>query len=263
MGSKKALVRRVSPRLAEGVVTNIERQPVDVHLAAKQWNGYVEALEDHDWEVVEVPPVDECPDGVFIEDAVVVFRNVALLTRSALDSRQSEVAGAAAAVEELGCSINRIRSPGTLDGGDVLKVGDTIYVGSGGRTNADGLRQLRSIFGPLGADIIAVPGPVHKALHLKSAVTALPDGRIIGYPPLVEHPDFFPHFVPVPEESGAHIVDLDGNKILMAADCPRSTDLFAGMGYDPITVDIGEFQKLEGFVTSLSVRLRQLWEDRS
>jgi len=258
MGSKKALVRRISPRLADGIVTNVERQPVDVHLAAKQWNGYVEAREDNGWEIVEVSPADWCPDGVFVEDAVVVFRNVAVITRPGAESRLTEVAGAEEAVEELGCSINRIRSPGTLDGGDVLKVGDTIYVGSGGRTNADGLRQLRSILGPLGATIIAVPVPVHKALHLKSAMTALPDGTIIGYPPLVDDPDFFPRFLPVPEESGAHVVDLGGNKILMAADCPRSAELFDGLGYDPVTVDIGEFQKLEGCVTCLSVRLREL-----
>ena len=78
MASKTALVRRPSPRLAEGIVTNIERQPVDVHLAAKQWDGYVEAMEDAGWEIVEVPPADDCPDGVFIEDTLVVFRNVAV-----------------------------------------------------------------------------------------------------------------------------------------------------------------------------------------
>jgi dimethylargininase len=170
---------------------------------------------------------------------VLVFRNVAVITNPGADSRKPEVIGAEAAVEELGCSINRIHSPGTLDGGDVLKIDNTIYVGSGGRTNVDGLRQLRSILGPLGATIIAVPVPVHKALHLKSAVTALPDGTIIGYPSLLDDPDFFPGFVPVPEESGAHVVDLGGNKILMA-------------------VDISELQKLEGCVTCLSVRLRHL-----
>ena len=147
MATKKALVRQPSPRLADGIVTNIERQPVDVHLAAKQWTGYAEAMEEAGWEIVEVPPADDCPDGVFIEDAVVVFRNVAVITNPGADSRKPEVVGAEAAVEELGCSINRIHSPGTLDGGDVLKIGDTIYVGSGGRTNADGLRQLRSILG--------------------------------------------------------------------------------------------------------------------
>jgi dimethylargininase len=258
MGSKIALVRQPSPQLSAGIVTNIERQPVDVHLATKQWGGYIEALEDANWKVVEVAPADSCPDGVFIEDAVVVFRNVAVITRPGADSRKPEVVGAEAAVKELGCSINRIHAPGTLDGGDVLKVGDTIYVGSGGRTNADGLRQLRSILGPLGATIIAIPVPIHRALHLKSAVTALPDGTIIGYQPLVEDPEFFPRFVPVPEESGAHVVDLGANKILMAADCPRTVELFSELGYDPVTVDISEFQKLEGCVTCLSVRLREL-----
>ena len=258
MASRKALVRPASPRLAEGIVTHIERQPLDYHLALKQWEGYVEAVEGGGWEIVEVPPADGCPDGVFVEDAVVVFRNVAVLTRPGADSRRPEVPGVEKTVEELGCSINRIRPPGTLDGGDVLKVGDTIYVGSGGRTNADGLRQLSDILGPLGATVHAVPGPLRNVLHLKSAVTALPDGTVIGYPPLVDDPGFFHQFLSVPEESGAQVVDLGGNKILMAADCPRSHKMFDDLGYDVVTVDISEFQKLEGCVTCLSVRLREL-----
>ena len=258
MASKKALVRPASPRLAEGIVTRIERQPLDYHLALKQWEGYVEALEGGGWEITEVPPADDCPDGVFVEDAVVVFRNVAVLTRPGADSRRPEVYSVEQTVEGLGCSINRIRLPGTLDGGDVLKIGDTIYVGSGGRTNVDGLRQLSDILGPLGATVVAVPGPLLKVLHLKSAVTALPDGTIIGYPSLVDDPGFFPQFLAVPEESGAHVVDLGGNKILMAADCPRTHELFAELGYQVVSVDISEFQKLEGCVTCLSVRLREL-----
>lgn len=258
MASKKALVRPVSPRLAEGIVTHIERQPLDYHLALKQWEGYVEAVEGGGWEIAEVPPADDCPDGAFVEDAVVVFRNVAVLTRSGAESRRPEVSGVEQTVEDLGCSINRIRPPGTLDGGDVLKIGDTIYVGSGGRTNADGLRQLSDILGPLGATVLAVPGPLRKVLHLKSAVTALPDGTVIGYPPMVDDPGFFSQFLAVPEESGAHVVDLGGNKILMAADCPRTHELFADLGYQVVSVDISEFQKLEGCVTCLSVRLREL-----
>jgi dimethylargininase len=92
-------------------------------------------------------------------------------------------------------------------------------------------------------------------LHLKSAVTALPDGSIVGHPPLV--PKAFPQFVPVPEESGAHVVLLRGGKVLLAADCPRTAELIAARGYDPVVVDISEFQKLEGCVTCLSVRLRR------
>jgi dimethylargininase len=258
MASKKALVRLASPRLAEGIVTHVERQPIDYHLAVKQWEGYVEAMEASGWEIIEVPPADGCPDGVFVEDTVVMFRNVAVLARPGAESRRPEVPGVEHTMEELGCSINRIRPPGTLDGGDVLKVGDTIFVGSGGRTNADGLRQLSNILGPLGATVIAVPGPLRNVLHLKSAVTALPDGTVIGYPPMVDEPGTFPQFLAVPEASGAHVVDLDGSKILMAADCEQSHELFTGLGYQVVTVDISEFQKLEGCVASLSVRLREL-----
>jgi dimethylargininase len=133
-----------------------------------------------------------------------------------------------------------------------------MYVGSGGRTNADGLRQLSDILAPLGATVIAVPGPLRKVLHLKAAVTALLDETVVGYPPLVDDPGFFPQFVAVPEQSGAHVVDLGGNKVLMAADCPRSHKLFADRGYQVVSADISEFQKLEGTVTCLSVRLREL-----
>jgi dimethylargininase len=95
-------------------------------------------------------------------------------------------------------------------------------------------------------------------LHLKSAVTALPDGTIVGYPPLVENASMFPRFLAVPEESGAHVVLLGEDRVLMAADAPRSAELFAGLGLTPVEVDVSEFQKLEGCVTCLSVRLRGL-----
>ena len=252
-----ALVRRPSPRLNEGIVTHIERAPVDVQRATQQWSAYLAALESNGWDLVEVPPAFDCPDSVFVEDAVVVFRNLAVITRPAAPSRLLEVVDIEKTVESLGCSVNRISAPGTLDGGDVLKVGDTVYVGCGGRTNADGVRQLRTILTPLGATVVAVP--VRKVLHLKSAVSALPDGSIIGYPPLVDDRAFFPRFVAVPEESGAHVVLLGGHDLLLAADCPKSVSLFESLGYETTIVDVSEFQKLEGCVTCLSVRLRDLF----
>ncbi|MCR8578012.1 dimethylargininase [Streptomyces sp. Isolate_219] len=257
MPSKQALVRRPGPRLAEGLVTHIDRRPVDPALALRQWESYVQVLRDHGWHITEVAPADDCPDAVFVEDTMVMFRNVALFARPGAGERRPEVPDARAAVEALGCSVNEIRAPGTLDGGDILKVGDTVYVGRGGRTNADGVRQLRAAFEPLGARVVAVP--VSRVLHLKSAVTALPDGTVIGHPPLVDDPAAFPRFLPVPEESGAHVVLLGGGKLLMAAGAPRSAELFADLGYQPVVVDISEFEKLEGCVTCLSVRLRELY----
>ncbi len=252
--ASRALVRRPGPRLAEGIVTHIERRPVDVDLAVRQWEGYADALEREGWTTIEVPDANDCPDAVFVEDTVVMFRNVAVIARPGADSRKPEVVEVEKTVESLGASINRIEAPGTLDGGDVLKVGDTVYVGHGGRTNAEGISQLRAILGPLGATIVAVP--LTKVLHLKSAVTALPDGSIIGYEPLVDSPRLFPRFIPMPEESGAHVVVLGDDAVLMAADCPESAQLVGDLGYRVTTVDIGEFEKLEGCVTCLSVRLR-------
>ena len=249
-----ALIRRPGPRLVDGLVTHIERVPVDPALALRQWEGYGAALESAGWDLVEVPPADDYPDAVFVEDTVVMYRNVGVIARPGADERKPEILDTEKVLESLGCSLNRIHAPGTLDGGDVLKVGDTVYVGRGGRTNAQGVAQLRAILQPLGATVITVP--VQKVLHLKSAVTALPDGSVIGHLPLVDDTAVFERFRPVPEESGAHVVLLGDGKLLMAADAPQSAELFTQLGYDPVTVDISEFQKLEGCVTCLSVRLR-------
>ncbi|MEU4129547.1 dimethylargininase [Streptomyces wuyuanensis] len=256
MPSRKALIRRPSPRVADGLVTHVERRAVDPRVALSQWKAYGEALRAHGWETIEAEPADDCPDGVFIEDSVVMFRNVALIARSGAETRRPETAGVEEAVARLGCSVNWVWEPGTLDGGDVLKIGDTVYVGRGGRTNAAGVQQLRAAFEPLGARVVAVP--VSRVLHLKSAVTALPDGTVIGYEPLVEQPSLFPRFLPVPEEAGAHVVLLGGAKLLMAASAPKTAELFTDLGYEPVQVDISEFEKLEGCVTCLSVRLRDL-----
>ncbi|MFB6723109.1 dimethylargininase [Kribbella sp. NPDC056345] len=250
-----ALVRRPSPRLAEGLITHIERKPVDPELAVRQWQQYVDVLEQHGWTPVEVPPADACPDGVFVEDTMVVYGDLAVIARAGAESRRPEAAAAEQAVREQGYRITHVTDPGTFDGGDILKVGNTVYVGLGGRTNAEGIRQLTAALTPLGADVRAVP--VQKVLHLKSAVTALPDGTVIGYEPLVDDPAAFDAFRAVPEEAGAHVVLLGEDRLLMAASAPKSAALFAELGYTPVVVDISEFEKLEGCVTCLSVRLRR------
>ena len=154
----------------------------------------------------------------------------------------------------LGIRVIPIDLPGTLDGGDVLKVGTTVYVGQGSRTNAEGVRQLAAIAEPLGYTV--VPVPVTKALHLKSAVTALPDGTVIGHEALVDDPSVFPRFAPVPEVEGTAVVILDGDTLLMSSAAPRSASLFESLGYRVVATEISEFEKLEGCVTCLSVRIR-------
>jgi dimethylargininase len=249
-----AFVRPPADNLADGQVTHIERSTVDVELANAQWDGYVALLTNAGWEIVEVPVASGQPDSVFVEDALVVFGNLAVIGSPGAQSRREEIAGAEKAAKDLGLRIARIESPGTLDGGDVLTVGATVYVGRSDRTNAEGVRQLRAIVGRLGYVVVAVP--VTKALHLKSAVTALPDGTVIGFAPLVDDMSLFNRFLPVPEAEGAAVVVLSDDTVLMSSSAPRSAELIADLGYRVLTTDMTEFEKLEGCVTCLSVRVR-------
>lgn len=249
-----AIVRMPSSRLAEGELTHQERVPVDMDLADAQWEAYVEALRAESFSIVNVPPADELPDSVFIEDALVMIGSTAVVTRPGADSRRAEVDAAEQTARELGLHIERIVEPGTLDGGDVLAIGDVLYVGRGGRTNAEGIRQLRAIARRHGRDVVAVP--VTKALHLKSAVTALPDGTVVGHPSLIDDVSMWRSFLPMPEAEGGHVVVLSDDAVLMAASAPQSAELIRSLGYRVVTVDITEFEKLEGCVTCPSVLVR-------
>jgi dimethylargininase len=240
-----ALVRKPGPRIAEGIVTHIRREPVDSDLAAAQHDAYVAALAAAGWRPVHVPPADDLPDAPFVEDAVVVCGRVAVLTRPGAPERRPEVESVERVVRDLGLNAVRITRPGTLDGGDVLQVGRTVYVGRSARTNADGIAQLAALL----PERRIVPVDLDGVLHLKSAVTALPDGTLIGHPGHARLPGLL---VP-PEEAGAHVVPLGGDTVLLAASAPRTAELLEKRGLTVVTVDISEFEKLEGCVTCLSV----------
>jgi dimethylargininase len=247
------LVRQPSSRLSEGQVTHVDRKPVDLELADAQWDAYLLALEAAGFETVEVPASDDHPDSVFVEDTVVVFGATAVITSPGAESRQGETDALPEVLRAQGLNQHTIELPGTLDGGDVLTVGTTVYVGRSSRTNAEGIAQLRAIVTPLGYSVVAVP--VTKTLHLKSAVTALPDGTLIGFPKLIDAPTLFDRFLAMPEP-GAAVVVLSSDTVLMAASVPKSIALVESLGYRVVTVDVSEFEKLEGCVTCLSVRIR-------
>jgi dimethylargininase len=224
----RALVRRPSPRLGDGIVTHAPRRPVDYDLALAQWREYVRTLEAAGWEIVEAPPADECPDCVFVEDTLVMLGGRCIVTRPGAAARRLETPGIEQAVAALGYRIDRIRRPATLDGGDVLVGADTVLVGIGGRTNVEGARQLEEL---TGLSVTPVPVPAG-FLHLKSAYTFLPDGTRVD----------------------ANVVDVGNGTILVGAGDAAAAHLVAARGFEPVTVDISELEKLEGGVTCLSVR---------
>jgi dimethylargininase len=249
-----ALVRAPATTLAKGQVTHVKRRVVKLDKAEQQWDAYVATLEAEGFTTLQIDADDEHPDSVFIEDTVIMLGQVAVVTSPGAASRQGEQDAVAEAVADLGLETRHIRQPGTLDGGDVLKVGTTIYIGRGGRTNAEGIRQFRAIAVELGYTVVAVP--VTKALHLKSTVTALPDGTVIGHPTLVDNPSIFSRYLEVPEVAGVAVVVLSKNSVLISASAPKTAALIESLGYRVTTVEISEFEKLEGCVTCLSVRIR-------
>jgi dimethylargininase len=248
------LVRAPAKTLSKGQLAHLKRKPVRYAKALTQWTAYVAALEAEGFGTRELDADDTHPDCVFIEDTVVMLGQVAVVASPGAPSRRGEEDAVTELVTELGLDTRHIRLPGTLDGGDVLKVGDTIYVGRGGRTNGEGIRQFRAIATELGYTVVAVP--VTKALHLKSGVTALPDGTVIGHPSLVDNPAIFERYLEVPEPEGVAVVVLTNNSVLMSAAAPKTAALIEDLGYRVTTVDISEFEKLEGCVTCLSVRIR-------
>ena len=177
------LVRRPSSRLAEGIVTHISRASVDVGVARAQHDAYVDALAASGWMIRQVPAADDCPDSVFIEDTVVICEDLAVLTRPGAPpaGRRSPVLHRTSG--RWACARLASKSPGFSTGAMCCRSATRFYAGRGGRTNGEGIRQLRSLLAPLGRTVIAVP--LGNVLHLKSAVTALPDGTFLLLPGLV------------------------------------------------------------------------------
>jgi dimethylargininase len=224
----KALVRRPSPRLAEGIVTHIERSEVDIALAFAQWERYVAILAEAGFDIVELPRADECPDGVFVEDVLVVDSDLAVVTRPGAEPRRDETVGLVEFATRLGLRTAEIGEPATLDGGDVVRTRDGLLVGVGARTNTAGAEQLAAATG-----LPIATAPVEGVLHLKTGMSLLPDGSLL------------------PGSS----LDLGGGRVMLAADSPHVNEVEA-RGIEPVICDISEFRKVEAGVTCLSVLVR-------
>jgi dimethylargininase len=247
-----ALTRDVSPSIVHCELTHRERSALDAGVARAQHDDYERHLAAAGCVVERVGACPEMADSVFIEDIAVVFDELAVITRPGAESRRAETAAVAEAVA---CyrPIRRIEPPATLDGGDVLQVGRTVFVGSSSRTNAAGIAQLRCTLRPLGYDVRQIE--VAGCLHLKSAVTAashdlllvnrawIPGADLTGFELVDVHPE---------EPDGANVVRL-ADRVLAAAAFPRTRERLEHRGLRVDTVDVSELAKAEGAVTCCSI----------
>jgi dimethylargininase len=194
------------------------------------------------------------PDSVFIEDTAVVLDEVAVLASMGAPSRRAEPAG----IEPVLCKyreVELIDPPATVEGGDVLRVGRTLLVGLSSRTNVAGMEALQAVVRQFGYEVR--PVPVRRCLHLKSACTALPDGRLLVNPAWLEVralEGFALVRVPNAEPDAANALVV-GAHVCLPASHPRTAELVRGLGFDVQTIDLSEFAKAEGCVTCLSLLL--------
>lgn len=247
-----ALTRPVSPTLDRCELTHRERVPIDVERARAEHAAYERALEAAGCRVVRVPAAPGLPDAVFIEDTAVVLDEVAVLARPGAASRRPEVDAVARALEEYR-PIEAIRSPATLDGGDVLAVGRTVLVGLSARTTAAGAGQLRSILQPLGYEVRTVP--VRGCLHLKTAATAVHDDTLLVNPDWLDPADLggFRLVETAPGEPHAANVLRLGGRVVMAAGHPATAGRIRQIGAEVVEVDVSELMKAESGVTCCSL----------
>ena len=247
-----AIVRDVGDALATCELSFVEREAIDPDRAREQHADYVAALVAAGCEVRTAPPLPRMADAVFVEDTVVVADELAVLTRPGAESRRGEIASMADTLQPLR-PLARIEAPGTLDGGDVLRIGRKVYVGRSARSNDSGFEQLRDLLVPLGYSVESVR--TRACLHLKSAVTAIADDTVLVNPDwLVDDPFTACRRIEVdPREEHAANALRAGDAVLYPDAFPRTAERMRAAGIDLRLLDLSELQKAEGATTCCSV----------
>src|SRR5215212_7753492 len=178
-----AITRLLAESIAKCELTFIDRVAIDYAKAQEQHGAYREALEACGVKVVTLPAVDELPDSVFVEDTAIILDEVAVLTRPGVESRRGEVGLIEPEVARLR-PVVKVEAPATLEGGDVMRVGRTLYVGLSPRTNADGAEALRRLAAPHGYEVVTVE--LRDCLHLKTGCSGLGEGAVLVNPDWVD-----------------------------------------------------------------------------
>lgn len=247
-----ALTRNVSPAIVNCELTHLERVPIDYETACAQHDEYLAALRSLGLEIQALPAEPDLPDSVFVEDTAIVLDECALITRPGADSRKPETGSIARALAPYR-TLFQIQSPGTVDGGDVLRLNQTLYVGLSTRTNVDAVRQMREALAPFGYDLRTAR--VTGCLHLKSAVTQVSADTLLINPDWAQKSDFpgWDFIETDPREPFAANALLVGDRLVYPSGYPRTRTRLEAAGLDLILVNASELAKAEGGVTCCSL----------
>jgi dimethylargininase len=247
-----ALTRAVSRSLSACELTWLPRRKIDIDLAIEQHKQYEQSLAAMGVHVIALPEQSELPDAVFVEDPLIVFDEVAFLTRMGALGRRAESESLAEAISAFR-PVRGILDPATLEGGDVMRIGRDVFVGLSTRTNAAGVRQLTRELEPFGYQV--TPVEVRGCLHLKSACCSMGDGKILANQDWLDTTPLRDYEIVgvASDEPGAANILRIRDTILMPASFPHTQLLVRREGFDVRTVDISELMKAEAAITCSSV----------
>ena len=253
---KNVIVKRPCRAMVGGITSAPELGRPDYTLALKQHDDYIEALKACGVRVSILPAEESFPDSCFVEDTAVLTEKCAIITNPGAPSRKMEILEIIPAIKEFYRSdqIEYIMAPGTLEGGDVMRIGDHFYVGRSSRTNEEGIKQFFEILdkhGYTGSEIT-----LKKLLHLKAGINYIENNNVLVRGEFIHKSDFGKFnklIVPEEEAYGANCIWINGT-VIVPKGCPTVLESIEKEGYKTIVVDTSEYKKIDGGLSCLSLR---------
>ena len=253
---KNVIVKTPCSKITDGITSAPELGKPDYELALKQHASYIEALKKCGVEVTVLPADENFPDSCFVEDTAVLTRKCAIITNPGAESRNREIEAMIPVIKKFypeDC-IEYIQAPGTLEGGDVMMVGDHFYVGKSARTNEEGIRQFIAIlekYGLTGSEV-----ELTEVLHLKTGVNYIENNNMLVSGEFITKPEFEQYNryeIPAEEAYAANCIWVN-DKVIVPANYPTVKKIVEDLGYEVLTVDTSEFRKIDGGLSCLSLR---------
>jgi dimethylargininase len=247
-----AITRAVSPAIANCELTFVAREPIDLGKARAQHRSYEQLLEKLGARVISLIPEPDLPDSMFVEDPAIVLDELAVILPLGAASRLPERTSLATALSQFR-TLAYVTPPGTIEGGDILRIGRTLYVGLSTRSNAEGIRQLSEILAAHNYKVVAVP--VTGCLHLKSAVTYLGRNTLLANRAWFDAAPFASYLwidVHAAEPQAANALAL-GETVIFPASFPQTRAKIEAAGFQVTPLDISELQKAESGLTCSSL----------
>lgn len=253
---KNVIVKRPAKSMINGITSAPELGKPDYELALKQHDNYIEALKACGVEVRVLEADETYPDSCFVEDTAVITRKCAIVSNPGAGSRNGEAMLMLPTIKEFFTEeeIEYIKGPGTLEGGDVMMVGDHFYVGRSARTNEEGIRQFIEILerhGLTGSEV-----PLEHVLHLKTGVNYIENNNMLVSGEFIEKEDFkkYNHIIIPENEAYAANCIWVNDKVIVPANFPEVEKAVKAAGYEVVLVDTSEYRKLDGGLSCLSLR---------